>query len=181
MTVIGGRYEGTSTLMEMQEFAGFPKGTQRFIRRSLDVGLGRRDAVDRWARSEAEAALIRAQYIAYRKLDEIRGLVPEDAAVEPMASVVSALVAVSAFDLVQGRLPNFAAYRFLYERLLGASVRPWLPAAFCAAGSLPHLHPDQRRALLESASEAVACPGWSSRQPRFVPEWVEKVDTTIRV
>ena len=181
MTVIGGRYEGTSTLMEMQEFAGFSKGTQRFIRRSLDVGLGRRDAVERWARSDAEAALIRAQYIAYSKLDEIRGLIPDDISVEPMASMVSALVAVSAFDLVQGRLSDFAAYRFLYERLLGAAARPWLPAAFCAAASLPHLHPDQRRALLESATDAVACPGWSSREPRFVPEWVEKVDATISV
>ena len=46
------------------------------------------------------------------------------------------LVTLSAFDLGQDRLPNFAAFRFLYERLLGAGVRPWLPAAFCAAAAL---------------------------------------------
>ena len=28
---------------EMMEFASFPKGTERYIRRSLDIGLSRRD------------------------------------------------------------------------------------------------------------------------------------------
>ena len=82
-----------------------------------------------------------------------------------------------AFDLGQDRLPNFAAYRFLYERLIGASARPWLPAAFCSAAALPHLHPDRRRLLLQSISESAAtAPGWSNREPAFWPEWVEKVD-----
>jgi len=66
------------------------------------------------------------------------------------------LITLSAFDLGQDRLPNFAAYRFLYERLIGASSRPWLPAAFCAAAALPNLHPDDRRALLQSIGEAAA-------------------------
>src|SRR3546814_13799222 len=89
------------------------------------------------------------------------------------------LVAVSAFDLGQDRLPSFAAYRFLYERLLGAHARPWLPGAFCAAASLPHLHPDKRKILLQSISEAAAtAPGWSAREPSFFPEWVDKIDET---
>ena len=75
------------------------------------------------------------------------------------------------------RLQNFAAYRFLYERLIGAAARPWLPSAFCAAAALPHLHPDRRRTLLQSISESAAtAPGWSGREPVFWPEWVEKVD-----
>ena len=87
------------------------------------------------------------------------------------------LVTLVAFDLGQDRLPSFAAYRFLYERLLGAGARPWLPAAFCAASALPHLHPDRRRLLLQSISESAAtAPGWSNREPVFWPEWVEKVD-----
>ena len=179
MTVKTGRYGGTSMLMEMEEFASFPKGTERYIRRSLDVGLRRRDAVKRWARTDREAESIRAQNGLYARLDEIRGQIPDDVEIAPMASMVAALVTVSAFDLGQGSLPSFAAYRFLYERLLGARVRPWLPAAFCAAASLPHLHPEQRRALLASAAEAVGCAGWSGREPRFIPEWVEKVDATI--
>ena len=179
MPVKAGRHGGTSVLTEMEEFASFSKGTERYIRRSLDVGLRRRDAIRRWARTDAEAESIRVQYRIYRKLDEIRSLVPEDVAIEPMASLLAPLVTLSAFDLAQGWLPGFAAYRFLYERLIGARVRPWLPAAFCAAAALPHLHPEHRRALLETVGEAAAAAGWSNREPGFVPEWVEKVDATI--
>ena len=47
-----------------------------------------------------------------------------------------------------------------------------------AAAALPHLHPERRRKLLQSISEAAAtASGWSSRQPAFFPHWVEKVDT----
>ena len=67
----------------------------------------------------------------------------------------------------------------VHERLIGAEVRPWLPGAFCAAAALPHLHPDLRRKLLQSISEAAAtASGWSNRQPSFFPAWVEKVDTS---
>jgi hypothetical protein len=45
---------------------------------------------------------------------------------------------------------------------------------------LPHLHPEKRRALLQSISEAAAtAPGWSNREPVFFPEWVDKVDVTV--
>jgi hypothetical protein len=97
-----------------------------------------------------------------------------------MEPMMGPLVTMTAFDLGQDRLPDFASYRFLYERLIGAAVRPWLPGAFCAAAALPHLHPERRRALLQSISEAAAtAPGWSNREPAFFPEWVEKVDITV--
>ena len=173
------RYNGTSVLMEMAEFALFSKGTQRYIRRSLDVGLKRGDPIQRWARTPAEAEAIRAQQRAYRRLDDIRRKVPQDTAIEPAASMLGALVTVSAFDIGQTWLPCYSAYRFLYERLLGSAVRPWLPATFCAAAALPNLQPEHRRALLETAGEAAACPLWSRREPGFLPEWVDKVDTRI--
>ena len=173
------RYNGTSVLMEMEEFAAFSKGTQRYIRRSLDVGLKRGEPIGRWARNPAEAEGIRAQQRAYRRLDDIRRRVPQDPAVEPSAGFLGSLAILSAFDLGQTWLPCYSAYRFLYERLIGCAVRPWLPASFCAAAALPNLHPEHRRALLETAGEAAACPLWSRREPGFVPEWVEKVDTTI--
>ncbi len=53
--------EGAMTLAEMKEFAGFPAATQRYVRRSLDVGLEREDAMARWSRDVVEAASIRAQ------------------------------------------------------------------------------------------------------------------------
>jgi len=168
---------GALLISEMKEFAGFSKATQRYIRRSLDVAYGRRDPIDCWARDEGEAASIRAQARLYKQLDHLRMQVPDDSGLDMIEPFIGMLITLSAFDLGQDRLPNFAAFRFLYERLVGASSRPWLPAAFCAAAALPHLHPDRRRVLLQSISESAAtAPGWSSREPAFWPEWVEKVD-----
>ena len=176
---------GTAFLGEMAEFGTFAKAAQRYIRRSLDVGLRRRDpgsgsatgAIRRWARDPGEAEQIARQAHYYRRLDELRSLIPDDNAIEVMAPLMAPLIELTAFDLAAGRLTCFASYRFLYERLLGAAVRPWLPAAYCAAAALPNLHPDRRRHLLQSIGEGAAtCVGWSNREPIFFPEWVEKVD-----
>ena len=170
---------GAMTLAEMKEFASFAAATQRYIRRSLDVGLDREDAMVRWSRDVVEAASIRAQSRVYDRLPEIRAMVPDDSGLDAIESFMAPLITITAFDLGQGRLTTFSAYRFLYERLIGAEVRPWLPAAFCAAAALPHLHPELRRKLLQSISEAAAtASGWSNRQPSFFPAWVEKVDTS---
>ena len=168
---------GVLLISEMKEFAGFPKSTQRYIRRSLDVAVGRSDPLSTWARDDVEAASIAAQGRFYKQLDHLRMQIPDDSGLDMIEPFLGMLITLSAFDLGQDRLPSFAAYRFLYERLLGAGVRPWLPAAFCAASALPHLHPERRRLLLQSISEnAATAPGWSSREPVFWPEWVEKVD-----
>ena len=170
--------EGVMTLAEMKEFAGFPSATQRYIRRALDIGLDREDAMARWSRDVVEAASIRAQARIYARLPDIRAGIPDDSGLEAVEPLLAPLITVTAFDLGQGRLTTFSAYRFLYERLVGATVRPWLPAAFCSAAALPHLHPELRRKLLQSISEAAAtASGWSTRQPAFYPYWVEKVDT----
>lgn len=171
--------DGAVTLAELREFASFPAATQRYIRRSLDVALHRGDAMETWSRDVVEEASIRAQVRLYGRLDEIKALVPDDSGLDQIEPFMGPLVIVSAFDLGQNRLSSFSAYRFLYERLIGASARPWLPGAFCAAASLPHLHPERRRDLLQSISEAAAtAAGWSTREPSFFPEWVEKVDAT---
>jgi len=171
--------DGTMTLAEMKEFASFPAATQRYIRRSLDIGLGRDDAMARWSRDVVEAASIRAQARLYVRLPDLRQMIPDDSGLDAIESFIAPLTSLSAFDLGQGRLTSFSAYRFLYERLIGAEVRPWLPAAFCAAAALPHLHPDVRRKLLQSISEAAAtASGWSNRQPAFFPHWVEKVEAS---
>ena len=169
--------EGAMTLAEMKEFASFASSTQRYIRRSLDIGLDRDDAMTRWSRDIVEAASIRAQARHYASLPDVRERIPEDSGLEELEPFMAPLITVTAFDLGQGRLTTFSAYRFLYERLIGAESRPWLPGAFCAAAALPHLHPELRRKLLQSISEAAAtASGWSARQPAFYPYWVEKVD-----
>ena len=168
--------EGAMTLAEMKEFAGFEAATQRYIRRSLDIGLDRDDALARWSRDVVEAASIRAQARLYAALPDLRERLPDDSGLENVEPFLAPLVTLAAFDLGQGRLTSFGAFRFLYERLIGAEARPWLPSAFCAAAALPHLHPDLRRKLLQSISEAAAtASGWSNRAPAFFPHWVEKV------
>lgn len=163
------------TISELREFASFTPAEQRYIKRSLDIGLGRQDAFRLWARDAEESAAIRSQYVAYQELKGLRGAEPAEAGFEGLEDYIGKLVRVSAFDLAQGRIECFSAYRFLYERLLGPDVRPWLPAAFCGAAALPQIHPLRRKGLLQSISEAAAtAPGWSARAPAFYPEWVDK-------
>lgn len=164
------------TIAELREFASFSACEQRYIKRSLDVGLGRQDAFKLWARDAAESASIRGQYLAYQELKTLRASVPGSSGFEGLETFIGKLVRVAAFDLAQERIESFSAFRFLYERLLGPDVRPFLPSAFCAASALPQIRPERRKNLLQSISEAAAtAPGWSARAPSFYPEWVEQV------
>lgn len=161
-------------IAEMREFAGFAPCEQRYIKRSLDIGLARTDAFRRWGRNKAENTAIRRQYVAYQDLKALRALIPAEGSPNEVEHFLGKLVRCAAFDLEQERLASFSAFRFLYERLLGAKVRPWLPAAFCAASALPSIRPERRKLLLQSLSEAAAtAPGWSAREPGFFPEYVD--------
>lgn len=162
------------TIAELREFASFAPGEQRYIKRSLDIGLGRQDAFKLWARDADERASIRSQYVVYQELKGLRGTEPDEILLDGIEDFIGKLIRVSAFDLAQEKLHGFSPYRFLYERLLGAEVRPWLPSAFCAAAALPQIRPDRRKLLLQSLSESAAtAPGWSEREPSFYPEFVE--------
>ena len=98
---------GAMLISEMKEFAGFPKATQRYIRRSLDVAYGRRDPIECWARDEGEAASIRAQARLYKQLDHLRLQVPDDSGLDMIEPFIGMLITISAFDLGQDRLPQF--------------------------------------------------------------------------
>lgn len=173
--------QATQMLSEMKEFAAFKPAEQRYIARSLDVAARGADATDLWSRNPVEAASIEAQSRLYRTLLElIRNSVPDDIGIDATAEIIGPLITITAFDLGEGKIERFAAYRFLYERLLGPSVRPWLPSAFVAAAALPYLHPDLRKSLLASigANEAAAV-GWSNTNPTFIPEWVDEIEVTV--
>ena len=167
----------TMAIAEMREFASFAPCEQRYIKRSLDIGLSRCDAFRLWGRTEAENTAIRRQYVAYQDLKALRELVPSEGAPGEVERFLSKLVRMATFDLEQERIVCFSAFRFLYERLLGAEARPYLPAAFCAASALPVIRPERRKTLLQSLSEAAAtAPGWSERAPSFYPEYVEEAE-----
>ena len=162
------------TIAELREFAGFTEDEQLFIERSLDVGLGRGDAFKLWSGRVGDSAAIRGQYLAYRELRALRDAIPCETTLDGVQDFMGTLMRISAQDLAQEQLGSFSAYRFLYERLLGAKSRPWLPAAFCGAAALPQIRPFRRKTLLQSLSEAAAtAPAWSEREPCFFPEQVE--------
>lgn len=174
------RKSATQMLAEMRQFAAFSASEQRYIRRSLDVGLNRTDAVACWARGADETSRIHAQSRRYRMLDPIRACLVDDPDPEAAECFIAPLITLSASDLAEGKISDFEAYRFLYERLIGPEVRPWLVSIFCAAAALPSTHPDLRKQLLQSipVQDAVAA-GWSVRPPLFFPEWVEKVAEAV--
>ena len=162
------------TIAELREFAGFTEEEQLFIERGLDIGLGRGDAFKLWSRTAGDKAAIRQQYLAYRELRSLRDAVPCETSLDHIQDFMGTLLRITAHDLAQEQISSFCAYRFLYERLLGARCRPWLPAAFCGAAALPQIRPMRRKMLLQSLSEAAAtAPGWSEREPCFYPEKVE--------
>jgi len=174
------RNQSTRMLGEIKLFASFTAAEQRYIRRSLDVGLRRSDVIACWARNPAETAAIEAQACRYRTLDLIRACVPDDEAPEEAEPFMASLIIMSMSDLREGKIASFDAYRFLYERLVGAEARPWLVSAFCAAAAQPGVHPELRKELLQSIPVVdVIAAGWSIRPPSFYPEWVEKVPEAV--
>ena len=147
------------TIAEMREFASFTAAEQHFIEQSLSIAVGR------------GGDLKGDQARAYKELRVLRESIPCDSSLEGVAFFIGALVRISVQDLASEQIDGFSAYRFLYERLLGAKARPFLPSAFCGAAALPQVRPCRRKMLLQSLSEAAAtAPGWSDREPSFFPE-----------
>ncbi|MDE1468094.1 hypothetical protein [Aurantiacibacter sp. D1-12] len=162
------------TIAEMREFASFTEHERAFIERGLDIALGRGDAFKVWSRSAADQRAIRSQYLAYRELRQLRDAVPAGAGYDGIDAFMGAVIRISAQDLAQNQIDSFSAYRFLYERLLGAAARPFLPGTFCGAAALPQIQPCRRKMLLQSLSESAAtAPAWSPREPGFFPEKVD--------
>ena len=165
--------EGALIFAEIQEFGSFAVEAQQYIGRSLDIAFAHKRDVGRWARREDDAADISAQKSIYRVLPAIRRSIPLNSEPAALDSFLLPLIAVSAFDLSVGGLETFSHYRFLYERLLGAGIRPWLECAFAAAAAMPHQPPRRREALLASlGSASTDC--WSSREPAFHPACLDE-------
>jgi hypothetical protein len=164
--------KGAAMLAEIQEFGTFAPESQRYLCRSLHVAFAREFSPLEWTRSEAEAENIRTQMRVYKMLPVIRSSIPKGDRAVDVEAFLSALIAASIFDLSSGCIASFAEYRFLYERLLGGAVRPWLPSAFAAAAALPYLLEEDRRRLIASLNGALS-DQWSESEPAFFPELLE--------
>src|SRR3546814_13094781 len=96
-----------------------------------------------------EARSSRNQARTYRWRDHVVRLLAEERYLEMAAP----LTEISIFDLSQRQIRSFPAYRFLYERLIGGAVRPWLASSFGAAAVLPLLSPRPRGELIGTLAE----------------------------
>jgi len=163
----------SSAVAELAEFARFSREEQRYIERALELALGAGN-LGKLARPGEHLAELRERHAAYRELRALRFAIPQPGCLSALDGFMGMLLRASAQDLSRGSLGSFAAFRFLYERLMGAAVRPWLPAAFCGAAALPQIHPDRRKALLSSLTEAAAtAAAWSQAEPGFFPHSLE--------
>lgn len=162
---------GETIFAEMQEFGSFGIDAQRYICRSLDVAHLPDVTRSEWARDVQEDDDVEAQRHIYKILPEIRAAIPRDDGFVDAEAFLFPLIALSTFDVTCGPISSFAEYRFLYERLLGPKIRPWLPSAFLAAAASPHLPAELREVLVRSASSALSS-RWSSAEPLFRPEWL---------
>jgi len=147
---------------EFREYSGFQASEQTYIALSLAQAGYAATAAMKNRPNEAPPLAI--------KTYGMRTRIPDDSDLGKLSPFIGEMIDVSAHHLRGGELKSFSAYRFLFERLLGAPVRPWLPSAFCGAAALPDLKPDHRKSLLHSITEAAAtAPGWSLREPIFFP------------
>ena len=162
---------GVSIFGEIQEFAGFSLESQLYIRRSLDIASGEAGAMGRCLECSQDTSVVRGQELLYGSLDYLRAILDEGSMPRRQSEFLPLLVELSVFDLDSGDLDGFPPYRFLYERLLGSRVRPWLPSAFCAAAVMPHVKPMRRVGLLSTLGEALVA-SWSEQEPSFYPEQV---------
>jgi hypothetical protein len=161
---------GEMMFAEMQEFGSFGIEVQRYICRSLDVAHSPDVSPADWARNEREAHDIFAQKQAYGLLPGIREALPGTEGFMDAEAFLFPLISVSTFDVSCGPIASFAEYRFLYERLLGPRVRPWLASAFLAAASSPHFPAEIRQGLVKSVNSGLT-DRWSSAQPAYQPRW----------
>jgi hypothetical protein len=162
-------------LVELKEFISFNPCAQRYIRRSLDVASGNPDTFSRWVRDQGEHDSIEQQFKFYSVLEEIKKILYAGGSNKITTSdiLIGKLAIIAIFDIKQMSLNGFAEFRFLYERLLGARVRPHLPSVFMLVSGQPIFTPDQRLYLHDGITdEMIATASWSKTEPVLFPEWI---------
>lgn len=166
---------GEQILREMEEFGNLSAAAQRYIYRSLQVHYGEVEMLVKIARTGKECRSISRQAELYQRVDEVIAAIPTYGNITSVARFMSLIAPLLAFDLSEEKLETFAAFIFLYERLLGPSARPWLPAAFMMIASRPELDPNRRLELLASVSADAIRSHWSTEAPEFIPQWIEEL------
>jgi hypothetical protein len=164
--------KGSRLLAELREFASFSRETQRYICRSLEVALTPDVPVNDWARDDRDLESIRLQRQIYPELLRIRTMLAKEVRAVDAEGFLLPLIEATAFDLGCARICAFRPYRFLYERLLGAAARPWLPTAFLAAAGLPYFPARASRQLISTIEYGLS-DDWPTTEPAYWPSWID--------
>jgi hypothetical protein len=141
----------------------FPSATVAYIAKGLelaDVAPDRAWLIGFEAPQPSffEQAIILARADAYMHFKRARAAVPRSQAHWELAAFFEAAIIPAAFDLRQGKLDDFLAFAFLYERLLGPSSVNWLPSLYLAAAAVPSIESVHRAKLIG----------------RFAPEFLDR-------
>lgn len=163
---------GADMIDEMRLFAAFPAATRRYIVRSLDFGLPRGDPMTRWVGGFFDMGPLMARADRYAAVPETRRALAGAKALERWMPEFVVLQRCADFDLQWDEVGDFSAFGFLYERLFGPAVRPWLTGVFAAAVASPGVVREAGSAALVSLTMFDG-PDWNidAPPPRFLPEW----------
>jgi hypothetical protein len=79
------------------------------------------------------------------------------------------LIIAGVFSMQFGRCSTEASFRFLFERMFGGSIRPFIPSIFAACA----LHPSVRGVRSDEIDLAIfeRDSGWGTHDCLFRPRW----------
>ena len=165
---------------EMEIFASFTPKTQRYMKVSLSIALGKDgDPADKFSRSEEETNEIRFRQKIYLNIEHIARCLNSELDRDNFAHFVGYIIPIATYDLSHGIIYNFQQFYFLYERLFGPKIRMYLPMIYSCVAASPMLNEDTRSDLFDNIhiSEATApISFWGTEDCKFIPEWVDKVE-----
>lgn len=155
---------------EKHRFLEFTPATRRYIVRALDFGLTRGDPTKRWTRDFCDLPIVLVTSNIYGCVAPVREFLAKGGQLERWTTELAALQRVADFDLQYDEMVEFEAFGFLYERLFGPKVRPWVTSLFCGAATSPKVCWDHGVAALRSLT-LNAGPGWNDGRPEpsFLP------------
>jgi hypothetical protein len=149
---------------ERAEFAGFGPATQGCIVRALDFGLPRGNPLADWCGDGWDLPLLMARMEIYLVIPELREQLLDSGIPDERFGRWPLIRRCARFDLAQAEMADLAAFRFLYERLFGPPLRPWITNLFVHAITEPGFTPEDRQSALATVTPFDLAP-WEDDEP----------------
>ena len=138
--------------LEREDFDRLAEDQKLYIVKALDFGLPRDGAMDRWARRGLESALELARLDIYMPIPEMRERLLDAKPVTARLKGWDLIRRCVSFDCQWEPMRTVAAFRFLYERLFGPPIRPWITSLYLAEVTSPGALREWREACISSVT-----------------------------